>query len=392
MPAFRYKAKNKSGQLLEGILEGERQQDVVAELRGMGHFILSIQPMREKSIGGNPLKLFTRWIINPIFTGSTVADLAVFYRQFATMIKAGMTLNMAMTALKKQGSNRRLRKIAAEAEPHLQMGGKLSDAFAAYPWMFPPLHLHLIRAGEVGGSMELMLDRIADFLESENKVRQKLRVLTLYQKILILAVIFIPNLPILILSSPMAYLKATMGILVPILGWLLAFWVIHRLLSQIPSYRDIVDQIKLGIPKIGKLVRMMALSKFYHGLAIFYAAGMPLSQAIAYTANSCGNSYLARKLKTAIPKVDEGVSISEALTSTKVLPSLVEGLLATGAQTGNVDLMMRKAAEYTENEAEVLTSQYSIIAGVALLLGVAIYIAMYVISFYTGYAQKAIGG
>ena len=383
MASFKYKVKDKSGRTLDGVMKAEDQDAVVERLQEMGHYVLEVRETREPldtSLG--PYQLLVRWFIHPIFSGARAYDLAIFYRQFATMVKSGMTLVQSMSSLCEQGGSRRLRRIASESLPFLQAGGRLSDAFARYPWVFPELHISLLRAGEVGGTLDKMVERIAGYLEREHGVRQKLRVATLYPKILVLAVIFIPQFPILLLEGFKPYARATLGLLLPIGGALLALWVAYRLLYQMPAFRCGLDLVKLAVPKIGTTVRMLALSKFYRVLAAMSAAGASVSQAVAHAAKASGNWYLATRLQEAIPRVEQGMSLCESLRRTGVLPPMALDMLATGEQTGNVDGMLDKAAEYTENEAEVATLQSTVVVGVLLLLGIAAYIGWFVVGFY----------
>lgn len=385
MTSFRYKVKDKSGRTLDGITIGEDQRSAIEHLQKMGYFVLNITQVRERSDRRwNPARLLKRWLVNPIFFGASVYQLAVFYRQLATMVKSGMTIVHAMSSLSSQGGSRPLRKIASETVPVLQSGGKLSDAFAGYPWVFPELHISLIRAGETGGTLDKMLGKIADYLEREHGVRQKLRLATFYPKILVLAVILIPRFHILILGGLTPYMKATLAILLPVGIGLLALWVAFRLLSQIRAFRYGLDLVKLAVPKIGKTVKMLALSKFYRVLGAMYAAGSPLSQGLEHAAKACGNWYMATRLRRAIPWVEQGNSLSESLERTRILPRMGLDMLATGEQTGNIDEMLDKAAEYSENEAEVATIQTTIIVGVLLLLCVAAYIGCFVVQFYVG--------
>ena len=388
MSSFKYKIKDKSGKTLEGFMDGEDVRSVVARLQQQGCFVLDVREVQERPrITWNPFALFIRWFVNPIFAGSTVHDQAVFYRQFAIMVKSGMTLVQAVSSLRSQGGNRRLRKIADETLLFLQEGGRLSDALARYPWMFPELQISLLRAGEEGGSMDLILDRIAAYLEREVTVRQKLRIATLYPKLLVLAVIFIPPLPALVLEGTDAYLKSITRV-VPLVVWLLALWVVYRLLYQIHWFRYAIDMVKLAIPKIGKMTRMLALSKFYRVLSGMFAAGIPIAQSISHAANASGNGFLAARIKTAIPSVERGELLSESLERARGLPPMALDMLRTGEQTGNVDEMLDKAAEYTENEAEVAVMQSTIMLGVLLLLGVALYIGSIVVGFWGGYAKS----
>lgn len=389
MTTFNYSVKDKEARTFDGTIDAETQSLAVKELQRQGYYVLSVREGRgsEKQTV-NPARWLVRWFWNPIFAGSTVKDLALFFRQLATMERSGLSLSQALHSLETQGGNRRLRRIAAESFEHVQAGGKLSDAFARYPWMFPELHISLIRAGETGGMMEVMLTRIADFLDREHAIQQKIRLGTLYPKILVLAVIFIPSLKILLFDGLRPYLKQTLSQLVPILVGITVIWTVFRLITGIPAVRYGLDCVKLAIPKLGKTVRMLALSKFYRALSALSAAGVPISQGIKHASRAAGNSYITGRLSRASVMVEQGRPLSEALESTRVLPRMALDMIATGEQTGDIDGMLDKAAEYTENESEVGVIQSITIGGVLLLLAIALYIGMIIISFYQGYGKS----
>lgn len=385
MASFKYKVKDKTGKPLSGTMFAEDQRSAIERLQKMGYFILDLREerTREETPRGAKSGFFLfRWFIYPIFAGASPYQLMVFYRQFATMIKSGMTLIHAMGALRTQGGCRRLKKVASEALPILESGGKLSDAFSMHPWVFPELHISLIRAGETGGMLDNILERIADYLEREHKIRQTLRMSTFYPKILVLAVIMIPKAHILLLEGFKPYIRETGGVIVTLGLGILALWAAFRLLSQIAGFRYGLDCIKLAIPKLGITVRQLALAKFYRVLAAMMAAGAPLSQGLFSAAQASGNWYLATKLKTAVPDIEHGKTLTEALRATKAVPYIGLDMIATGEQTGNLDGMLDKAADYSENEAEVGAVQATVLTGVLLLILVAGYIGLTVIRFY----------
>lgn len=385
---FTYKAKDKSGKIIEGQVQAPDQRAAVAELQGMGYFIISVSEVSDNTGGdrANPLSQALNWLVNPLFAGASIDELAIFYRQFATMIKAGLTVVQSLNSLRTRGISARLMKVADESLVEVQSGGKLSDALAKYPWIFTPLQLHIIRAGELFGGLDRMLERLADYMESERRLRQKIRMATLYPKILILAAVFIPQVPALVLGS--ASIITIISGPIKIVLLLLGIWALHKILCQIPQYKFMIDTIILSLPKFGKMSKMFALSKFYRAFASLYAAGVAPHDAIKYSAETTGNAYLSAQLEKAIPMVKEGRSISDALTYTGVLPVMAVDMLAVGVQTGNVDQMLDKAAEYTESEAEVAVHQVITILPVLLILAIGIYVGLIVIGFYVGRANN----
>ena len=382
MSSFAYRVKDRNGRTQGGTMVGEDQRQVVSRLQEMGFYVLEVRPVR--GAGFNPFRVISRRIVNPIFSGASVYQMAVFYRQFATMVRSGMPVSQALGSLRSQGGSRVLRKVAAESMSFVQSGGRLSEAFARYPWVFSEVQISLLRAAETGGVIDKMLARIADYLEREHGVRQRLRLATLYPKILLLAVIFIPRLQTLLLEGFDPYWRQTAGVLVPILAVVIGLWALHRLLSQIGAFRYAMDVAKLATPKVGGMIRMLALSKYYRVLGAMYAAGTPLSQAMNHAADACGNWYLTWRLRRAAPLVAQGTQLSVALDAARVLPPMALDMISTGEQTGNVDEMLDKAAEYTENEAEVRVIQSTVILGILLVLCLATYIGWFVIHFWAG--------
>lgn len=384
MTNFKYKVKDKTGKAQGGSLDAEDRRSAVARLQEMGFYVLEVREAPHVGASINPLSLFARFVFNPIFGGVSIGPLAMFYRQFATMLRSGMSVSQAMSSLRVQGGSRVLRKAAGETLDYVSNGGKLSEAFARYPWVFPELHISLIQAAEASGNLESMVNKIADYLERENSIRTRLRIATLYPKILVLAVIFIPKFPILIMEGFDAYRRETMRILFPILAAVAGIWVGYRLLVQIPPIKYFSDAVKVAVPKLGKTVRMLALCKFYRVLAAMYAAGTPLSRGLTHAASATGNWYMTTRLKSAASVVDRGQPLTDALRRTGVLPGMALDMIATGEQTGNVDEMLDKAAEYTESEAEVAVFQSTVILGVVLIIAIASYIGWFVVQFYLG--------
>lgn len=383
MATFAYKVKDKAGSTLTGSIEADDRRSAVSLLQGMGYWVLDAR--ETEVVAGqswNPFALLMRWIIMPVFGGAPIRSIALFYRQLATMIKSGMTLSMSLNSLGNRAPTRRLSRIARESARHVEGGGKLSEAFARHPVIFPELHISLIQAGEIGGSLDQVLGRIADYTEREQKIRQRMRMSTFYPKILVLAVIFIPALPTLVLHGPREYWQQTMPLLSSLLIWIAAIWIGYRLLYQIPAFRYAVDLLKLSFPMVGPVVRMLSLSRFYRAFAGLHSAGTSPSQAIEKSARVCGNWFLTRKLLSAIPVVEAGGTFTQAMERTRVVPQMAADMLSTGEQTGSVGDMVDKVADFTEDEAEVKVHQLTMAFGVLILLAVCMYIGSMIIGQY----------
>lgn len=389
MASFQYKAKRRSGETVSGTVECEDIRAAERQLREEGLFVLTIRTQAAgKNPWWNPFYLFMRYVLNPIFAGASVLELAVFYRQLSAMIRSGITVMQAIQLLSEQGENARLRKVATETVPWLDKGGALSDAFARYPWMFSQLQISILKAGEISGDMEGSTDRIAHYLEWENSLRQKVKIASIYPKILVVCIIFIPKIYLLLTDGASKYFSETLGILLPVLGAIALLWMVYRLMNQFDGVRNALDMLKLAVPKIGGMIRMLALAKFYRAFSAMYSSGVPLVQGMQYAAESIGNNYLTKQLLGAIPKLDRGIAISDALNQTGALPRMAQDMLRTGKSTGNVDEMLNKLAEYTEGDAEVSVIQTTVILGTLLIIVIGIYIGYIVVQFHTMRAQS----
>jgi type IV pilus assembly protein PilC len=383
MPTFQYTAKDTTGQTLRGVLEAETNSVAVAKLREQGLWVTQLQT-QGAARSDAPAGSSRGGLLDPIWTGVSLRDLGFFFRQFATLVDAGMPLSQALTTLSQQAPNARLRRTVADMAAQVQRGTQLSTAMRAHPWIFSSLQVHMVEAGEAGGLLDRMMIRIADYLEREYEVRQKIKQRTLYPKLVLVAAIFIPKLPILVLVGLLPYLRATLFTLLPVAAALLVIWAAFRLAFQWPAFRYFYDTVKLNLPVVGGLIRKQITGRFVRGLAALYGAGLPVGRAMSWAADM---------VLRQVPRVERGESLTAALTATGFFSPAALGMMATGEQSGNVDGILRKLADYQEAEADHATHQMVTIGSTLFYLAVCIYVGMQVISFYSGYAKgiSAIG-
>src|SRR5438445_6102506 len=242
MPTYQYTAKDHTGQTRSGVLEAETNRVAVARLREQGLWVTQLHA-RGGTVaaprGGPRMRL-----IEPLWSGVSLRDLAFFFRQFATLIDSGVPLYQGLSSLALQAPNARLRRIVADVAAQVQNGSQLSVAMGRYPWVFSPLQLRMIEAGEAGGLLDRMMLRIADYLEREYEIRQKIKERTLYPKIVLIAAIFIPQLKLLIFDGLMPYLHATVFAVMPIVLAVLTIWALFRLGFQWPPFRYFYATVK----------------------------------------------------------------------------------------------------------------------------------------------------
>src|SRR5713226_8352209 len=385
MPTYQYTAKDNTGQTHSGVLEAETNSVAVAQLREQGLWVTQLHA-RAGTAAAPGAGLRAR-VIEPLWNGVSLRDLAFFFRQFATLIDSGVPLYQGLSSLALQAPNARLRRIVAEVAAQVQHGSQLSVAMSRYPWVFSPLQIRMIEAGEAGGLLDRMMLRIADYLEREYEIRQKIKQRTLYPKIVLLAAIFLPNLVVLIFQGLMPYLHSTLFTVLPVVLWALAIWAAFRIAFQWTPFRYAYDTVKLNLPVIGGLIRKQVTGKFARGLAALYGAGLPVGRAMAWAADACGNPRVADMIHRQVARVERGESLTDALTATGFFSPVALGMVATGEQAGNVDGMLEKLADFQEAEADHASHQMVVIGSTLFYLAVALFVAYIVISAYGGYAH-----
>ena len=362
---YAYKVKDTRGRLVEGKVEAETETAVADRLRSMGYRPLEIRVAstgleREIKLRKGRVKL---------------KELAIFSRQFATMIGAGLTMLRTLTILSEQSDNPELNRVLRLVKADLEAGNALSAAFAKHPRTFPPLMVSMVRAGETGGFLDLAMRQIADNFEAEVKLRSKVKAAMTYPVVvLIMAVLMVVamllfvvpifadmfaqlggRLPlptrILVTASHMMKFLAPVGAL-GVIGALVAW----RRYGKTAAVRDIVDPFMLKVPVFGKLFQKIALARFARTLGTLLRAGVPILSALDITADACGNVVIGRALRDVGESVKTGESVSGPLRKHPVFPSMVVHMMASGEETGALDEMLSKIGEFYDNDVEATTA------------------------------------
>lgn len=397
MPIFDYKAKDRAGTTVMGTVDAIDEHAAAEMIREMGHLPMSIavarlsaQPRQSAEAGS----AFARYLIYPLWTGINIKMLALFYRQLATLLNSGMALSEGLRSI---GSRTRGRfgVIMDEMREHVSNGGRLSDTMIRYPKVFSRLQIALVRAGERGGLLERMIDRIALYLEYEIKIRALIAKALIYPMvILVFAVVMqvtIPHIQVLIYQgfAPFfALVWPSLG------GWILRVLliiVVLKLVFQFYTPRLIWDCVKVQIPVVGGNARRIAMSRFSRAMAVLYAAGMSMSDCIDIAADACANLYIGRAMKHAIPALQSGVGLTEALTRTGAVSPMVLDMMSVGERSGSTDAVLEKVADYMDDEVDASIHKIGIALFVLMILIAAVVVASIVIRFYTGYFSKMLG-
>ncbi len=405
MPEFQYTARDQAGQPVQGKVEAINSAFAAGKIRNLGYIPERIRPIELAPQSVHTRQGPIRSVMKPITSGVPLTQLAVFYRQFATLINAGLPLYQSLVSLESQTRNDRLRQVLKQCQVKVQQGGQLSEVFAEYPWIFSELQLEMIRAGEHAGALEQMLTRIADYLEQEIGLRRLISRVTLYPKLVLLFALFVigrsifsttpmPAISLLIISmikpntgyTIWNYLNDTLFFGLEIAAVIYGIILMFRLLTgSSDAFYERYERFKFSLPGIGKVSRQFALAKFGQAFSALYAAGMPLQKAIQISGRASGSRIFMHATERATLDTQQGTPLSHALAQTGAFPSITLDMLRTGEMTGNLDAMMTKMAEYLHAEAEARSNQFAHIFGAFVYTLVAILVAYTVINFYTGY-------
>lgn len=399
MPIYQYTARDQRGQVSEGQVEADNNGAAVSRLREMGLWVTKLKPVGGSASAspngdGAGSQTIVANVLFPIWSGVSAKDRSLFYRQIATMLNAGMAIYQALSTLAEQTSNKRLRVATLAMSERTYAGGRVSEAMGQFPWIFTALELRMVEMAEMSGMLVGVLNRLADYLEREYYLRLKIKQRMMYPFILLLAFIFIPDVPILVLQGPGPYFSALARTWVPALVVIVVFFALVRHLLRLEGFRHFYDHVKLAIPAIGPLVRKLAIARFARSFAALYQAGIVPSVSLLVAAETSGNSVLLQNCQRIVPAIERGASLSQCMVLLHFFPPMFTGMVSTGEQTGNMDSMLDKAAEYYENEASHASMQLVVILGVVLLLTMAVFIGAKVVGFYGGYgsAVSSAGG
>ncbi len=396
MATFRYIARTPDGNEVQGMVQANSRLEALDAVRKQGYWVLELFAQPEPT---TPLVKVQKQVYQPLFGGIPLKAQALFFRQLATMLSAGVPIYQALDTLSKQRGHPRLRRALMQIKDAVVAGEGIVDAFDRHPALFSPIVRAMIRVGTTSGTLERMLRQIADYLENELELRRLLSRVTFYPKMVLFFAILIPGLiPALITilggvgGKPVGEVMADLAwTYAKILLIVFGIWALFRLALQSQTLRLVWGMFTVSIPWIGFTVRQLALARFARALSALYGAGIPLSQAIRYASDACGNEYLRSRLVPTASHLEAGRGITESLAQSKVLPDMVMDMIATGENTGELGLMMDKVAEYYEEEGKLRSHQAGYVFGVLVFLGVAIYVAAIVISFYADYFQSLMG-
>jgi type IV pilus assembly protein PilC len=390
---FTYTARKDRGAQFTGEVMGDSKAAVVAELRRKGLTVVRLEEKRGaldlRAMMENSKRISMR-------------DKAVFARQFATMINSGLAVLRALYVLEEQTQNQRFKKIIKLVRDDVEAGMPLSDAMAKQPAAFDRLYVAMVRAGEAGGALDLTLLRLATQLEKQDSLRRSIKSAMTYP-ILIAAFAIMVMIGMLLFIIPIfanmykdlggqlpSLTRMMMGISNMLKGyWFIIFpviilivWALIRLKNTEKGRRS-WDRFKLALPmKLGPLIQKIAVSRFSRTLATLVGSGVPILQAIEITGKTSGNTVIEDAMVDVKESVRSGEPIAKPLMRVKAFPPMVTHMISIGEETGALDSMLNKIADFYEDEVDATVKSLTSIIEPIMMLFVGGLVGVIVISMY----------
>jgi type IV pilus assembly protein PilC len=380
MPRFNYVALDARGQESTGVIEAESQNAAVGQLRHAGYFPKSIaEEGKGKAVKGAaksqaPAKA-KKSISIPFLQRKTVKSktLMIFTRQLATLIDAGLPLLRGLTVLAKQEPDKVLKDVIMNLAEAVQGGGTFSESLGGHPKIFNRLYVNMVKAGELGGVLELVLIRLAEFQEKAQKIKNKVISAMVYPVIvLLIAIVILGFLLVFIVpkfkqifddmlaGKPLPVLtqfvitasETVQHNLIPIVGGIIVLVVGYNMLGKTAKGAIFLDNVKLKAPLFGDLTRKSAISRFTRTLGTLVTSGVPILQALNITKETAGNVVIAGAITKVHDAVKEGESIVQPLEASGVFPPMVISMIDVGEETGQLPEMLLKIAEVYDDEVD----------------------------------------
>ncbi|GBD38292.1 Type II secretion system protein F [bacterium HR37] len=364
MPVYKYKAINEKGKTLQGIIDAESPKAATEKLKRQGIFLSSLKEVKEEKT-----KRFF------LLRGISISELAVTTRQFSTLISAGLPLEASLVALSEQTDDPRLKQVLTQVKDRISEGSSLTNALKEHKNIFSDLYINMVKAGEASGTLDVVLLRLADFLEKQAALYSRIKSALIYPLFMFLigsGVLFfmmtyvipkiarifeesgkaLPLITVILIEISTFLSENPLTILFVLTG--IAF-MLYRF-SKTRRGKAIIDRLVLRLPIFGKIARMVIISRFTRTLGTLLGSGIPLLEALEISEAILGNSVYIEKLRSIRENVREGTSLARPLRESGIFPPLMTRMITVGEQTGELEEMLVKVADIYDMQIETSVS------------------------------------
>jgi type IV pilus assembly protein PilC len=398
MPNFTYRGVTSGGGQVRAEITAPDERSAARQLRSQGIVVQNIAVKR--GIGGK-IELGDLPGLNILLGGVRGKDISVFSRQFATMIAAGLPLVQCLQTLGMQMERKRFQDIIAKVAYDVESGSTLSDALGRFPRVFDELYVNLVHVGETGGVLDSMLARLSTYLEKAQALKHRVQMAIVYPiLVMTIAVLVVAFLMIFIIPIFAAFfnnagvpLPLPTRIVIAVSNGVTRYWYIvlavwaaamfgFRAWYRTEAGRLAVDRFFLRAPIFGPLVRKISIARFTRTLSALLGGGVPIIDALRITAKTAGNRVVENSVMAARERVMAGHTLGERLKDSGVFPPMVVQMVIVGEQTGALDNMLAKVADYYEDEVDVAVSGLTALLEPLLIVFLGVVIGGIVIAIY----------
>ena len=387
---YEYQARDAKGQLFSGVVLADNETAAAGYVRNKGYYVTRLKEAKPKQD--------VRVLFQNMRTIS-IKDIALLCRQFATMLEAGLPMLTCLNILAEQTENPRLKDVIQKIFKSVQEGTSLSTSLRQYPDVFPDIMISMVEAGELGGVMDNIMNRLAVQFEKQYRLNEKVKAAMTYPIVVITFAFIVAGFILTFILPTFVAMFASMKVEVPLITRIMMalshfvgqyWWAILAALALIglsvmrffrqPEYREWLDGAKLNVPIFGTLWRKIAIARFSRTLSTLVRGGVPIISALDVVKRSTGNLKMVSALTASQESIREGQDLSTRLGASKLFPTLVVQMVAVGEEAGELDKMLDKVADFYDDEVEDMVSRLSSLMEPLLILILGLIVGTGVIS------------
>lgn len=390
MPTYQYVAKNWQGQEIKGTYDAPDMAAVIYMLKEKRYFPIDIKEKKNE---------FGTLSLSRLFSKINTKDLSVFCRQFSTMVSAGVPILASLDILRKQTENFRLREAINTVYEEVQKGKNLSQIMGLYKGVFPELLVNMVETGEISGTLDKVMDRMALHYEKEYKLSQKVKNALIYPSIVAAVAIVVVTFLVMVVLPTFASMFQQMGAVLPLSTrilmrtsgliknyWplLFAFAICSALSVKIyvssEGGREFLDDLKLKLPVIGQVNKKVITARFARTLSTLLTSGISVLQSVEITKKVVGNAVIQNLISQVEDGIKKGRGLSEPLESIEIFPPMLIHMAKIGEDTGTLDYMLAKTADFYDEEVENAITRMTTLLEPAIIIGMALVVGFIVVS------------
>jgi type IV pilus assembly protein PilC len=399
MPKFAYKAMNKEGKETFGVVEAENQALAINDVRQLGLYPTNIRAARKSD--EKRARKEKKGINDLYFGGVNLKQIVLMTRQLSTLIDAGLPLLRSLNVLISQMKPSKLRDILKEIREDIQSGATFSDGLAKHPKVFDRLFVNMVRAGEIGGMLEVVLSRLAMFMERRQALKRKVKGAMVYPVAVMTVAVgivwfllsyVVPEFAVIFEDFEadlpwMTQFLVETGDMVRFGWWKVALYfngtiISLKILGKFHTVKRVMDRVWLRIPLVGDMITKVAVARFARTLGTLITSGVPILQSLRITKETIGNEVIENAIQKVHDRIKEGDTIAAPLDEAKVFPAMVVNMIDVGEETGSLDSMLMKVADIYDAEVEAAVEAMLSLMEPVLIVVLGFIVGFIVIAMY----------